>query len=73
MEAKQASRSARTLVVKAEQSSLDLWEPICLKGDPTSSQVLLLLPEGYKLLGSDPAAEIGEARLGFSAVRTKFH
>lgn len=59
----QAAKPARIIDVSPLQSSLDLWEPICLKGDPDSDEPLLLLPEGYTIAGKDPLQEIGKVTL----------
>lgn len=63
-DAKAQAGTARVITVKEDQSSLALWEPICLRGDATSDEVLLLVPDNYELL--DRAAvekEAAEVRL----------
>lgn len=48
--AHQEAKSVKIVPIKSLQPALDLWEPICLKGDAKSDQALLLLPEEYELL-----------------------
>lgn len=61
--AEKEAQPARVVNVKALQFSLDLWEPICLKGDPTSDEPLVLVPEGYSFVAEDSALEeIGMVR-----------
>ena len=62
-QAKSLSKPAKIIEVKPLQSALDLWEPICLKGDSESSEALLLLPEGYTFaVEDDPLEMIGEVK-----------
>ena len=59
-EAGKRAKAAKVVNIKPLQSSLDLWEPICLKGNPESDEPLLLLPEGYSFIGEEsPLEEIG--------------
>ena len=53
----------KIISILPEQPSLDLWEPICLKGNATASDVLLLLPEEYSFLDRAKAeADIPKVR-----------
>ena len=62
--AKTLAGGLRTIPIAQEQSALALWEPVCLKGDATSEEVLLLLPEEYELLeprvSASKIAEVSE-------------
>ena len=49
-EAKAKAGDIKVIPIKEDHSALELWEPICLKGDATSDQALLFLPEEYELL-----------------------
>ena len=49
-EAKTKAGNIKVIPIKGDHSALELWQPICLKGDATSDQALLFLPEEYELL-----------------------
>lgn len=66
-EASAESHGLKVIPVQPQQASLDLWEPICLKGDPTSKEVLLLLPEEFNFVDPEKSekakAEIAQVCL----------
>ena len=53
--AKSKASPLRVIDIEPMQPSLELWEPICLKGDPTSQDVLLLLPTDYSFVDAAEA------------------
>lgn len=63
-QARQQAGVVKVVPIKEDQSALSLWEPICLNGNASSNEVLLLLPDSYELLDQDAEKHIAEVRPG---------